>query len=286
MNFLLTFPTTCAAVYLLRKPIKRWPVVFYLCAIALDTLYLASGFIVLPRWLWGILVELVQRCELALALFAIVMLIGCLDSTSRLHRRLSPIRGELSIIAWILAMSHVTVYAVSYLPRLLSTNNLDENIVVSMAVALILLALLTVLGITSLNVVKRIMTATTWNRAQRLSYVFFGLVFCHLAFILAPGSSARRNRRAAIAARIHRPLRSLHDPAHSKGDRQWPRATPATRNPGPPARLLVRSRRKSHRLVFIHSEVKGPTVSADVQHSDAVPESAARWLRAASRSLP
>ena len=88
MNFLLTFPTTCAAVYLLRKPIKRWPVVFYLCAIALDTLYLASGFIVLPRWLWGILVELVQRCELALALFAIVMLIGCLDSTSRLHRRL------------------------------------------------------------------------------------------------------------------------------------------------------------------------------------------------------
>ena len=188
MNFLLTFPTTCAAVYLLRKPIKRWPVVFYLCAIALDTLYLASGFIVLPRWLWGILVELVQRCELALALFAIVMLIGCLDSTSRLHRRLSPIRGELSIIAWILAMSHVTVYAVSYLPRLLSTNNLDENIVVSMAVALILLALLTVLGITSLNVVKRIMTATTWNRAQRLSYVFFGLVFCHLAFILAPAA--------------------------------------------------------------------------------------------------
>ena len=85
-------------------------------------------------------------------------------------------------------MSHVTVYAVSYLPRLLSTNNLDENIVVSMAVALILLALLTVLGITSLNVVKRIMTATTWNRAQRLSYVFFGLVFCHLAFILAPAA--------------------------------------------------------------------------------------------------
>ena len=41
MNFLLTFPTTCAAVYLLRKPIKRWPVVFYLCAIALDTLYLS-----------------------------------------------------------------------------------------------------------------------------------------------------------------------------------------------------------------------------------------------------
>ena len=203
MNFLLTFPTTCAAVYLLRKPIKRWPVVFYLCAIALDTLYLASGFIVLPRWLWGILVELVQRCELALALFAIVMLIGCLDSTSRLHRRLSPIRGELSIIAWILAMSHVTVYAVSYLPRLLSTNNLDENIVVSMAVALILLALLTVLGITSLNVVKRIMTATTWNRAQRLSYVFFGLVFCHLAFILAPAAlhGGIAAQRSAMATR-------------------------------------------------------------------------------------
>lgn len=70
----------------------------------------------------------------------------------------------------------------------LSTNNLDENIVVSVAVALILLALLTVLGITSLNVVKRIMTATTWNRVQRLSYVFFGLVFCHLAFVLAPAA--------------------------------------------------------------------------------------------------
>lgn len=188
MNFLLTFAATCAAVYLLRKPIKRWPLVFYLCAIALNALYLASSFIALPRWLWGSLVELVQRCELALALFAIVMLIGCLDSTSRLHRRLNPIRGELSIIAWILALSHVAVYAASYLPRLLNTNTLDESIVASVSTALVLLALLTVLGITSLNVVKRAMAATTWKGVQRLSYVFFGLAFCHLVLILAPAA--------------------------------------------------------------------------------------------------
>lgn len=150
----------------------------------------------------------------------------------------------------------MTVYAVSYLPRLLSTNNLDENIVVSMAVALILLALLTVLGITSLNVVKRIMTATTWNRAQRLSYVFFGLVFCHLAFILAPaalhgGIAAQRSLLVYTALfgayTILRIAKAIGN-GHAR--------RPATRNPGPPARLLVRSRRKSHRLVFIHSEVK------------------------------
>ena len=64
--------------------------------------------------------------------------------------------------------------------------------------ALVLFALLLVLGVTSFNAVKRRMRADTWKRVQLLAYPFFGLVYVHLLLMLLP--SALQGGAAAQAS--------------------------------------------------------------------------------------
>ena len=65
---------------------------------------------------------------------------------------------------------------------------------------LALLVLLLVLGVTSLQGVKRRMDAGTWKRLQKWAYVFFGLVYVHLMSILLPSALAQgMTARVSIA---------------------------------------------------------------------------------------
>ena len=110
MDFLFLLIIAAVAVYLLRRPLKAHPSFFYGIAVILDLLYFVGSTFGVPRWLWTPLVDLIQKCELALALFAIVMFIGCLGKEQALYRQMKPIRAELSIVACILCFGHMAVY--------------------------------------------------------------------------------------------------------------------------------------------------------------------------------
>lgn len=184
MDFLLVFVCAVAAAFALRNPIKKAPVAFYILAVAVSVLFIAAEFFPMPRAVWSALFLLVQKCMLALALFAVVMFVGVLSRDSRAGRWLRPIRAELSIIAWILSLGHMAVYLASYLPRLGGVNK--GAVMISFVVALVLFALLLVLGVTSFNVVKKRMKKDTWKRVQMLAYPFFGLAYLHLMLMLLP----------------------------------------------------------------------------------------------------
>lgn len=184
MDFLLVFICAVVAAFALRNPIKKASVAFYVLAVAVSVLFIAAEFFPMPRAVWSALFLLVQKCMLALALFAVVMLIGVFSRDSRVGRWLRPIRAELSIIAWILSLGHMAVYLASYLPRLGGVNK--GAVMISFVVALVLFALLLVLGVTSFNVVKKRMKKDTWKRVQMLAYPFFGLVYLHLMLMLLP----------------------------------------------------------------------------------------------------
>lgn len=128
MNFLFLLIIAAVAVYLLRRPLKAHPSFFYGIAVILDLLYFVGSTFGVPRWLWTPLVDLIQKCELALALFAIVMFIGCLGKEQALYRQMKPIRAELSIVACILCFGHMAVYLDSYLPRLLGNASINGNV--------------------------------------------------------------------------------------------------------------------------------------------------------------
>ena len=88
MNFLFLLIIAAVAAYLLRSPLKAHPSLFYSIAAMLVLLYFFGATFGVPRWLWMPLVDLIQKCELAVALFAVVMLIGCLGKEQTLYRRM------------------------------------------------------------------------------------------------------------------------------------------------------------------------------------------------------
>jgi DMSO/TMAO reductase YedYZ heme-binding membrane subunit len=176
-------------VFVLQKPLKRYPVVFYLIGLAFAGLYLYANYLGAAVPLWRYVLIYLQRCSIALALFALVMFAGVFSEGSRIRAILLPLRRELSILGCIFASGHVIAYASTFLPRLLGGGVATEmNLAVSLSISLILTALLVLLTVTSFVAVRRVMKPESWRRVQLLAYPFFGLIYLHLIFVLTPSA--------------------------------------------------------------------------------------------------
>lgn len=189
MNFLAVLLCTIVLVVALKKPIKKYPVLFYAIAVAVDVLFVVNSYMEFPRFVSSALFLLVHKCTLSLALFTVVMYIGVFARESRVKTYLLPIRAELSIIAWILSLGHMVVYLMSYVPQAsYGIGHMNSVVLGSLGVALVLFALLLVLGVTSFAFVKKGMKLRTWKRVQKLAYPFFILVYVHLLLMLLPAA--------------------------------------------------------------------------------------------------
>lgn len=187
MGFAATLIVTAGLSLALRDIVKKYAPAFYCVAFSLTILFLAGANGVVPGSRWEMLVLPVQRCTVALSLFTVVMFIGVLPQGGALDVRLRPIRSELSITACILCLGHVCRYLVPYAGRAIA-GSLAASTAVSFAIAVILFVLLCVLGVTSFGFVKRHVRSQTWKNVQRLSYVFFALVWMHILFMFVPAA--------------------------------------------------------------------------------------------------
>jgi DMSO/TMAO reductase YedYZ heme-binding membrane subunit len=187
MSLLLTLAITTVMAYALRKPLQRWPLPFY--GIALLVVVVALYFALVPQSsaLLRSYASVIQRGQIAMALFALVMYLGVLSDTSNFRRALMPVRAELSILAGIFICGHFIPYLKNYLGMITSLMTLKANVLISLIVAIILLVMLACLMVTSFNAAKRHMTAERWKRIQLLAYPFFGLIYLHLlGYFLTP----------------------------------------------------------------------------------------------------
>lgn len=107
MELIISLVVTFLLVLLLRKPIKNYPVVFYVLLVAVDILFLSGVLFGVSREIATIGYPYVVRCLVGISLFVIVMYIGALGDGNRIRRMLMPIRGELSVMACILTFGHV-----------------------------------------------------------------------------------------------------------------------------------------------------------------------------------
>lgn len=189
MTFVLTLVATCVFVMLAAPSLRRTPVLWYGVALALDFVYAYGMVVGLPPSVLQVLTPLVQRGMLATSLFIVVMYCGVLPEQSTPRKVIGPIRAELSLMACILAAAHCINYLSSFLGVLLvRANVLNGNQLASLIIALALVVLLVLLGVTSVKAVKRRMRAASWKNLQRLSYGFFGLIFAHEVLILYPSA--------------------------------------------------------------------------------------------------
>ncbi|BDE95406.1 ferric reductase-like transmembrane domain-containing protein [Raoultibacter timonensis] len=219
MSFVLVLVCTTAFVWVLKTPLLKCPVAFYVLAMLLNVLYVSSAFTTYPEAMRQTLFLLMQKCTLSLAVFTVVMFIGAFRKDSVVSLALRPVRAELSILACVLALGHMVMYLMSFAPRLLNGSAIDSGFLLFFATAIALMALLLILGATSFKGVKRRMDATAWKRLQKWAYVFFGLVYVHLVSILLPAALLRGDTArtsivvytvlfgAYAALRIHRAMK-------------------------------------------------------------------------------
>lgn len=188
MTFALTFVAVVVASVLLREPLRRCPAAFYALAAVVVVAQLASAPLGLPKSVDLALLVLVKRCNVAMALFAVVMFIGVLPRDGRASSWMRPVRSELSIVACILCAGHIVGYVISYVPRILAGALANPFVAAGLVLALVLTVLLVVLGFTSVQRIKRAMSPAKWKRVQRLAYPFFVLACAHALLMLMPSA--------------------------------------------------------------------------------------------------
>lgn len=160
--------------------LKRRPCVFYATALALVAAYLVYYYAVpFVGWL-QIFVEPLRKGYIASFFLAAVMFIGALPNSSAFHRRLLPVRAELSILSFILYVPHVATYLPSYLPRLGPLFSMDSFISSSVVVAMVLTAVYLLLSLLSFKVFRARMPFKVWKGIQRLSYAMMALLLLHI----------------------------------------------------------------------------------------------------------
>ena len=112
MLFILSLIGTVSFVLLFRKAIKKYAVPFYLVATAITVFFLVyrlSGNIQIPDVINKYVMKPLSQGTISTALFSIVMWIGALNRKNPVVKKLFSIRGEMSIIACILTLSHIYI---------------------------------------------------------------------------------------------------------------------------------------------------------------------------------
>lgn len=188
MSLVLCLAVTGLCFSLLEKQIRRRPVFFYLffMLLSLLSIFLPKQLTIPP--LAYLVNRLLRRGVLAGALFLWVMYAIVLPAKSRLQRVMMSLRAQIAIAASILTLSHNIAYGQHYFV-LLFTNagKLKSYELIAACFSLAMILLLLPLTVTSFQVVRRKMNAKRWKQLQRLSYLFYGLLYLHICFIYTGG---------------------------------------------------------------------------------------------------
>lgn len=190
MEPLIALLIAALCALLLRKPIHKAPIAFYVLAVILDILFLSHVTFSVAPDVARIVFPYMQRCLLSFSFLTVVMFIGVLPDSLKLKKDLLAIRGELSIIAALLSLGHIVHYLNAYLGRVfLQPSTIDANLLVSFCLSSLLVILLAILTVTSFKAVRSKMNPTTWKKIQKSAYVFYVLIYVHLVLILLPVSA-------------------------------------------------------------------------------------------------
>lgn len=171
-----------------EKTIKKYAYIFYTATAAI-----AVAVVFTPRDL-GLDVlnylsnQVLKRGVLAGALYILVMYAILMPKKSFAQRVLMSLRAEIAIMASILSLIHNIAYGKRYFVLLLTDIAVLKSYELYAAViSLIMILLLIPLTITSFKSVRKKMDAKTWKSLQRSSYIFYALLYAHIAMIYAQG---------------------------------------------------------------------------------------------------
>ena len=170
---------------LLEKPIKKHATFFYIGTIIISILSIIAPDKGLPFIIEYLVNNILARGTLAGALFILVM-VASVCPAAKLRGLLLRTRGEMAIIAALFTLIHNIVYGQYYFVKLFTNiSELNTQRILAAIFSLVMILLLIPLTITSFMTVRRKMNPKKWKSLQKLSYVFYGLLFVHIAMIFS-----------------------------------------------------------------------------------------------------
>lgn len=181
MKLLIALSISLIVIILAENSIRKHPAFWYCSAFLISLAGLLLP-VAAPIWLQTIITDYIRRGTLATALFILVMYARILPPKSRMFRTLMSLRAPLAIIAAFMILLHNGTYFVQYYEnaRLRNLSMSAPEIFAAGCTALMLLLLIP-LTITSFTSVRKQMKGATWKKIQRLSYLFYALIYIHVA---------------------------------------------------------------------------------------------------------
>ena len=185
MRLIACLITVLVFFYLLEKPIKKHATLFYIAAIIISVLSVLAPKKGLPFVIDYLVKNILARGTLAGALFILVM-VASICPAAKLRGLLLRTRGEMAIIAALLTLIHNISYGKNYFVALFTKiSDLDAPRIFAAVLSLVMIVLLIPLTVTSFMVIRKKMNPKKWKSLQRLSYIFYGLLFIHISMIFS-----------------------------------------------------------------------------------------------------
>jgi DMSO/TMAO reductase YedYZ heme-binding membrane subunit len=189
MVFLLSLLTAILFVLLFEKPLQKNPIPFYVIFSILSLATIISQLQGMnPGGFTGkYLYPMFTKAGLGTSFFVLVMYAATFKNGSKPIKLLMPIRGQLSIIASILALGHVFSYSAL----------LSPNVSALYIFSAIMLCIMIPLFITSFIKIRKKMNPRAWKNLQRFAYIFYLLIYVHILLLYVRGA-LRGDSRSSI----------------------------------------------------------------------------------------
>lgn len=175
-------------VFFFDKPLKKHPAAFYFTSAvltAVSIILLQSDIDISSRFVRDYVIGIFSRGALGCAFWAVVMWAGALPNGSAPIKKLMPIRGEISITAAIITLSHIITYGVQYISNFLNDRK-GSGFAATSIICIIMVLIMIPLTVMSFKVVRKKMNAKTWKKIQRFAYVFYALIYIHILVLFVP----------------------------------------------------------------------------------------------------
>lgn len=174
------------------KILKKHPVPFYITAAVLTVAVILISQLELVKdpFIRNNVLGIFSRGALGGAFWAVVMFAGALPNGSAPIKKLMPIRGELSIMAATITLSHIITYGMKYITSIINnrmgTGSAFTEFVVTCIISLALVLIMVPLTIMSFKAIRKKMDPKKWKKIQRFAYLFYALIYAHIMVLFVP----------------------------------------------------------------------------------------------------
>ena len=191
MLFLTALVFASLVTIFLDKQLKKHPGVFYCSAVVISAAVTSLSQIKLERGFFrDNVVAIFSHGAMAAAFWVIVMWAAAFPNGSAPIKKIMPIRGELSITAAILTLSHAVTYSIQYITSIINkrtgTGDAFRTFAITCGVSVTLMLIMIPLTVMSFKAVRKKMNAKTWKKIQRAAYIFYALIYIHIMVLFIP----------------------------------------------------------------------------------------------------